>query len=94
MTPIPPASGTRPGAKAPGQKGMMDVTPELINAARDEARRFLDKVDAAHAAFKWHPFKNEQGGYVTNHDTKSTAALRRASMDLTRALAELRKRSA
>lgn len=69
------------------------MSPDFINAAADEARRFLEKVDAAHAAFVWHSFNNRQGGYHSNENPKATAALRRASMDLTRALADLRRPS-
>ncbi|BEV00107.1 hypothetical protein [Novosphingobium olei] len=58
---------------------------EDIKTAEAEANRFLERVEAAKAAFKNH------NGHWWNHDTTATAALRRASMDLTRALAQLRR---
>jgi hypothetical protein len=67
------------------------VSPHAIKIARLEASRFLEKCQAAEEAFFWREFTNSTGGYWSNTDTKATAALRRASMDLTRALADLRR---
>jgi hypothetical protein len=68
------------------------VTPKEIEAVEIEAKRFLARVKAAKAAFTYHKYNAPlDGGYWSNGDTKATGALRRASMDLTRALAELRK---
>ena len=64
-----------------------------IETAEAEASRFLERVAAAKNAFEFHSFADgpKYGGFHTIEDTKATAALRRASMDLTRALAEMRK---
>jgi len=67
------------------------MTPEQIKAAEIEAKRFLARVKAAKDAFTYRTFTAGGGGYWSNDDTRATAALKRASMDLTRALAELRK---
>lgn len=64
-----------------------------IETAEAEAKRFLSRVKAAKAAFVFHKYNANirEGGYHSNEDQKATAALRRASMDLTRALAQVRK---
>lgn len=62
-----------------------------IETAEDEANRFLERIAAAKEAFEFVPFTNREGGFYAVRDTKATAALRRASMDLTRALAQVRK---
>lgn len=66
---------------------------EHIETAEAEARRFLARCKAAKDAFKFHKFSDNSrsGGFHTVEDTKATAALRRSSMDLTRALADLRR---
>lgn len=64
---------------------------EHIEAAEAEAKRFLARCGAAKDAFTYHRFVDDTGGYWSSDDTKATAALRRASMDLTRALADLRR---
>lgn len=69
------------------------MNPDKIRRARDEAKRFLDKTDAAEAAFRFNRYADGDGGYFSNEDQKSTAALKRASMDLSRALSELRRGS-
>jgi hypothetical protein len=56
-----------------------------INEAEAEARRFLDRVKALKDAIG-----NNQ--YAVEYGSKETGAVRRASMDLTRALAEMRRR--
>jgi hypothetical protein len=55
-----------------------------INEAEAEARRFLDRVKA---------LKDSCGNneYAISYGSKETGAVRRASMDLTRALAEMRR---
>jgi hypothetical protein len=61
---------------------------ENITAAKAEAKRFLARVT------EW---EKAQGSYEVcghtfhNHTPKQCGSLRRASMDLTRALAEMRK---
>jgi len=61
---------------------------ENITSAKAEAKRFLARVS------EW---ENAQGTYEAhghtfdNHTPKQCGSLRRASMDLTRALAEMRK---
>jgi putative IMPACT (imprinted ancient) family translation regulator len=55
-----------------------------IDVAEAEAQRFLDRVRALKAKINGNQFALDFG-------SKETAAVRRASMDLTRALAEMRK---
>lgn len=62
-----------------------------VIAARDEARRFLDRVEPVLDTFQWIDFKGVGGGYWRINDTRATSALKRASMDLTRALVKVRK---
>lgn len=71
----------------------MSIDPKTIDAVRQEAQRVLARCDTAEAAFEWRAYGNEGRGYWSNNDTKATGALRRASMDLTRALADLRRAS-
>jgi hypothetical protein len=60
------------------------MTPETVSVAIAEAKRFLKR--AAIIRFS----ELEHGGrYISR--SKETGALRRASMELTRALAEMRK---
>jgi len=56
-----------------------------LETAVAEAKRFLVKAQAAKKRIQ------KEGKYAEYTPTKETAAARRASMDLTRALAELRK---
>jgi hypothetical protein len=60
-----------------------------IKQAATEARRFLDRVDAALEDIQVSSdiYGSEYESYIGN---KGTAALRRSSLDLTRALSELR----
>lgn len=71
------------------------MTPEKIDAAIREAKRFIDRAQKAKKAFRYHGYSsascNVGGGYWSNENTVDTAAARRASMDLTRALADMRK---
>lgn len=65
-------------------RGMEEaMTIENIKRAQAEARRFLDRVDDLMFQVE------EPTGHVWS--SKESGALRRASMDLTRALAEMRK---
>lgn len=65
------------------------MTHDDIDLACEEARRFLERADAARAAIKRE--MSDHGGYWWNTDTRATAALKRASMDLTRALVAIRR---
>ena len=64
---------------------------DKLQIAIDEAQRFIERAQAAHNGFEWRKFANRDGGYWVHNDTRQTAAAKRASMDLTRALAEIRK---
>lgn len=59
-----------------------------LNTAIVEAQRFLDRAETLRSTCSTFPFG---GGTEIDGDTKQTASVRRASMDLTRALADLRK---
>jgi len=61
---------------------------ENIEAAVKEAKRFIKAVEALPK-----PEPYEQHGHKFTHDNfpKQQGAIRRASMDLTRALAEMRR---
>ena len=67
--------------------GVMNL--DTIRTAEAEAKRFLSRIAAAKAAL----VPSEHGDWQNNEDAKATAALKRASMDLTRALADLRRPS-
>lgn len=84
----------------------MTMTRNKIEAARAEARRFITKADAALArideevAEQQGRFRDRYGDDATtvgpqpgdqSWGSAETGALRRASLDLTRNLAELRK---
>jgi hypothetical protein len=64
------------------------MTPDTIKTAEAEAKRFLAKVS------EW---RKAQGTYeangttYSNHTPKECGAVKRASMDLTRALSTMRK---
>ncbi len=64
---------------------------DKLNIAIAEAKRFLERAKAADLEYL--KFGNRAGGYWRNNDTKATGSIRRASMDLTRALADLRRPS-
>lgn len=65
------------------------MTVENIKRAQAEAKRFFECADAVlHFAVKSFPDHPE---YEWVESGKRSGALRRASMDLTRALAEMRK---
>lgn len=61
---------------------MSDTFKKRVTAAEAEARRFLDRVRA------WR-LNGVQDGFVTG--CKHRGAIKRASMDLSRSLAEVRK---
>lgn len=63
------------------------MTEKTLVQAIMEGDRFLERAKSA--LFEMQKHKKVQGYYLTG--TKKTAAARRASMDLTRALAELRR---
>ena len=67
------------------------MNEENLNIAIAEAERFL----RAARAVKWkrRRYDFDPGAFYLYVDTAKTAAARRASMDLTRALAQLRKPS-
>jgi hypothetical protein len=62
------------------------VNRKTLLAARDEAERFIRAVDAAAARLS-----RDGNDLGTITGTAETGAVKRASMDLTRALAELRR---
>jgi len=64
---------------------------EKLQTAIQEAERFLDRARTAQNGFVWTDFTNRPGGYFHHEHTPDTAAAKRASMDLTRALADLRR---
>lgn len=66
---------------------------DQIDAAVVECNRFLERATDARDVLSFVPFDSRNGGYWSNDDTTKTAALKRASMDLTRALADLRRPS-
>lgn len=65
---------------------------DRLQTAIAEAERFLLKAKQANAGFAWAESPHwKEGGYWRHEHTPDTAAAKRASMDLTRALADLRK---
>ena len=62
----------------------MSVTLEKLNNSISEARRFIYKAELAIQRFKDEP-------YMMSNGCKETGAVRRASMDLSNALVEIRK---
>lgn len=63
------------------------MSPSAVRAAEAEARRFLASV----AALKKKDRAFEVGGPDYIYSYKESAAVKRSSMDLTRALADLRQ---
>jgi hypothetical protein len=61
-----------------------------IITARDEAKRFVRLISALEADIKRGEYGEPKRWNLVG-GTKQTAAIRRASMDLTRALSELRR---
>jgi len=64
---------------------------DKLATAIDEAERFLSRARVAYSGYLWTDYANRHGGYWHNEHMPDTAAAKRASMDLTRALADLRK---
>ena len=65
-----------------------------LKAAIAEAKRFIDRAERAERGYVWIESAHfPAGGYWQNSDVTTPAAAKRASMDLTRALADLRRRS-
>ena len=62
------------------------MTPETLNEAINEAERFLRKAKKAKSGVH----KNEYGS-IEFASQSDTAAVKRASMDLTKALAAIRR---
>ena len=60
------------------------MTPETITEAINEAKKFIRLANEAIV-------EHEESGNHAMWGTKKTGALRRSSMDLTRALSEMRK---
>ena len=60
------------------------MRPDALDEAIAEARRFLERASAVKQAWRAH-------GDLSTQNPKETGALRRSSMDLTRALADLRR---
>lgn len=64
---------------------------EDLIKAKKEALRFIEAADEAlDKSFYWHEFANSAGGFVCTKNHQYTAAAKRASMDLTRALVKVR----
>lgn len=61
---------------------------DKLAAAVSEARRFIERAEALPAP----QFADGDYKYVMDNYPKEQGAIRRASMDLTRALADLRRR--
>ena len=66
-----------------------------LKTAISEAERFLDRARRAERSFQIEEWPVTAPGQPTYYstDTTATAAVKRASMDLTRALADLRRSS-
>ena len=62
-----------------------EMTPEKIKTVQAEAQRLFKAVSKMEAAAK------EEGGSYIRYGSKLSGAVRRASMDLTRALSDLRR---
>lgn len=68
------------------------MNKDKLDTAIAEAERFLARARAARAGFVWRDFTAPHtGGYWRHEHTPDTAAAKRASMDLTRALSALRR---
>lgn len=64
------------------------MSPENIKRAEDEAKRFLATVKAWRAATT---IEKHHGYEFASYAPRESGAMRRASLDLTRALASMRK---
>ena len=67
------------------------MTRDDIELAEAECQRFLVRCKAAKDAMTFRSFNNNVGFWDV--DTRATAALKRSSMDLTRALVAIRRPS-
>lgn len=62
-----------------------------LQKAIDEAKRFIDRAEALKEVKKQRSYTyNGKTEYYNDPSTKQSASVRRASMDLTRVLADLR----
>jgi hypothetical protein len=69
------------------------MTVKQLKAAMAEARRFLDRGDALLKAQDREPIRVLAGAdFALTDNPREQGAVRRASMDLTRSLADLRRR--
>jgi len=66
------------------------MTKKTLRLARQEARRFVEKVKVLEARMEDDHSESEQLLWI---GSKESGAVRRSSMDLTRALSDLRKTS-
>ena len=66
------------------------MTLENIAAAKLDAQRFLQRVDEWEKSRYTYPI-GDDGILYTSYGVKESGALRRASMELTRSLAKMRK---
>lgn len=64
------------------------MNAKTLEAAVYQARRFIERAEALKKAAKDHSMSADFGFYA---HPKESGAVRRASLDLTRALAEMRK---
>jgi len=64
---------------------------DKLQTAIQEAERFLDRARTAYTGFVWQDYRSGIGGFWVHDHAPDTAAAKRASMDLTRALADLRR---
>ena len=66
------------------------MTEETLRNAKAEAKRFIEKVAKLEMQYK-RDHHNESINFLLMCGSKESGAVRRASMDLTRALADLRR---
>ena len=65
------------------------MTKESLHKAIQEAERFIAAAKAAHAEYRYVNYG--PGGYWNQGNGKLNGTCKRASLDLTRALAEMRR---
>ena len=65
------------------------MTEQTVRAAVEEAKRFIKSAEIALATTQWHA--NVAHTCNTSWPCKQNSAAKRASLDLTRALAEMRR---
>jgi len=65
------------------------MTHATLNASIAEAQRFLERAKCLRGALTWDKIRTKTEAYMSDHP-KETASVRRASMDLTCILADLR----